>query len=186
MFLPDLLWKWCPEDVFCIHNLSNSWTEQQLPRICSGLRDMSKVNRFPQFLWLELSFGISSVLWKCVAWSPWPVCLKELLYFEWSPPWHVGWGLSGECYLPCETGIAKLISPATLAATWSSIGACCRLSYHAATCHFAIWKILKRPDSPSRNGLSPMDICRSILNMVWTTWLLPREPREDTVFGQPQ
>ena len=25
---------------------------------------------------------------------------KKLLYFEWSPPWHVGWGLSGEgCYL---------------------------------------------------------------------------------------
>ena len=44
----------------------------------------------------------------------------KLLYFEWSPPWHVGWGLSGECYLPCETGIAKLISPATLAATVAS------------------------------------------------------------------
>ena len=23
-------------------------------------------------------------------------CWKKLLYFEWSPPWHVGWRLSGE------------------------------------------------------------------------------------------
>ena len=45
---------------------------------------------------------------------------ENKLYFEWSPPWHVGRGLSGECYLPCETGIAKLISPATLAATVAS------------------------------------------------------------------
>ena len=78
MLLPDLLWKWCPEDVSAFIVTSNSWTEQQLPRICSGLRDMSKVNRFPQLLWLELSFGISSVRGKCVAWSPLPVCLKKL------------------------------------------------------------------------------------------------------------
>ena len=28
------------------------------------------------------------------------LCGKKILYFEWSPPWHVGWWLSGEgCHL---------------------------------------------------------------------------------------
>ena len=96
----------------------------------------------------------------------------------------VRWMLSTVWNRHCKTHLPSNVG--RHGSQWSSIGACCRLSYHAATCHFAIWKILKRPDSPSRNRLSPMDICRSILNMVWTTWLLPREPREDTVFGQPQ
>ena len=34
-----------------------------------------------------------SVCWKVIR-------NKKLLYFEWSPPWHVGWGLSGYgCHL---------------------------------------------------------------------------------------
>ena len=31
-----------------------------------------------------------------VMWIHHPKKVKKLLYFEWSPPWHVGWRLSGE------------------------------------------------------------------------------------------
>ena len=43
--------------------------------------------------------------WKCRRWIVWDSTgcgevgiaswIQKLLYFEWSPPWHVGWGLSG-------------------------------------------------------------------------------------------
>ncbi len=55
-------------------------------------------SHFQSTCWDAPEPGCCCVLVYC--WFPsFEKISKELLHFEWSPPWHVGWGLSGEgCY----------------------------------------------------------------------------------------
>ena len=46
------------------------------------------------------------IIYKPIVWKHhWKKQLQKLLYFEWSPQWHVGWGLSGS--LPQEAPIYR-------------------------------------------------------------------------------
>ena len=68
---------------------------------------------------------------------------KKIIYFEWSPPWHVGWGLSGECLSTLWNRHFKTYKPATLV-FWNfacSCGVLPALQY--STCH----KCLRKQDT---------------------------------------
>ena len=92
-------------DCYETSSQSNSWS-------WATMSTMNSIIWYPCALCQELSIAPNhaaaiKVKSSCTIWRigfPDPICTqtlhlcfqRELLYFEWSPPWHVGWRLSGE------------------------------------------------------------------------------------------
>ena len=115
----------------------------------------------------------SNERWHQKMFRPWKK-EKKLLYFEWSPPWHVGWGLSGEgCHLDILTFLWHFTTskPAILF-FWIFAWSCRVLSAtQDRTCH----KCSNKQDTTICENMSIYHLAETNMpkhakTWQWTTW----------------